>query len=69
MTICNHTLMSRTAHNHCCINSTYNKSLTDSQHVDLNQRGPTTFFLWVIFQRHDNLWATSNKMMYETTDS
>ena len=33
------------------------------------QRGPTTFYLRAILQRRDNSRATSNKMMYETTDS
>ena len=35
----------------------------------LRQRGPTTFDLRTILQRRQNLWATSNKMMYKTTDS
>jgi len=33
------------------------------------QHGPTTFDLQAILQKHDNLKATSNKMMCKTTDS
>ena len=33
------------------------------------RRGPTTFSLRGILQKHDNSRATSNKMMYKTTDS
>jgi len=36
---------------------------------DLIQRGPTTFDLQAISQKPDNSQATSNKMMYKTTDS
>jgi len=34
----------------------------------LEQRGPTTFYLQAILQRCDNSRATSNKMLYKTTD-
>jgi len=34
----------------------------------LEQRGPTTFHLRAILQKRDNSWATTKKMMYETTD-
>jgi len=34
----------------------------------LEQCGQTTFDLRDILQKRDNLWATSKKMMYETTD-
>jgi len=33
------------------------------------QCGPTTFDLQAILQKHDNLWATSIKMVCKTTDS
>jgi len=33
----------------------------------LEQRGPTSFNLQAILQKHDNSWATSKKMVYETT--
>jgi len=36
---------------------------------NLIQRGPTTFDLQAISQKRDNSRATSNKMMYKTTDS
>jgi len=36
---------------------------------NLVQRGPTTFDLQAILQNRDNPRATSNKMMYKTTDS
>jgi len=35
----------------------------------LSQRGPTTFDLRAILQKRDNLRATSNKIMCNTTDS
>jgi len=35
----------------------------------IEQRGPTTFDLRAILQKRDNLWATSNKIMYKTKDS
>ena len=31
--------------------------------------GPTGFGLWAILQKRKNLRATSNRMMYKTTDS
>jgi len=34
----------------------------------LEQLGPTTLNPWAILQKRDNSWATSKKMMYETTD-
>jgi len=39
-------------------------------HLEINvlrQRDPSTFDLQAILQKHDNSWATSNKMMCETT--
>ena len=38
-------------------------------HPALNQRSPTAFDLRVILQKSDNLRATSNKIMYKTTES
>jgi len=35
----------------------------------LIQRGPTTFDFQAISQKRENSRATSNKMMYKTTDS
>jgi len=35
----------------------------------LPQHGPASFDLRAILQECDNLQATSNKMMYKTTDS
>jgi len=34
----------------------------------LEQRGPTSFNLQAILQKCNNSWATSKRMMYETTD-
>ena len=36
---------------------------------DFDQHGPATSYLRAVLQRRDNTRATSNKMMYETTDS
>jgi len=36
---------------------------------NLIQRGPTTFGLQAISQKRDDSRATSNKIMYKTTDS
>jgi len=33
------------------------------------QRGPATFYLRAILRKRDNSRATSNKIMYKTTDS
>jgi len=39
-------------------------------HCDkLHQRGPTTLGLRIILRKRENSRATSNKMMYKTTDS
>jgi len=35
----------------------------------LCQCGPTTSDLRAVFQKHEKLWATYNKVMYETTHS
>jgi len=34
----------------------------------LGQHGPTIFDLLAISHKRDDLWATSNKMMYNGTD-
>jgi len=45
------------------------ESWEDKASNKLSQRGPTTFVLWAILQKRDNSRATSNKIMYKTTNS